>query len=277
MKKWKILDCFETKPYDNSGDDMIEFMKHDFVIGKIELACLVKAGKGTPVHRNRASHGLAVFLDGDRTICFDSKKIRATKNTVVYFPKGSSYAIKEKDSSDCYCINFQMAGDTVFEPFGFKIKNINSYLESFKQSQRSWSKKTAGYSAKVKAELYRIIYNMQAEYGLPYANASVIEPAVEHIHSSYDKETISVSYLAELCGISTVHLRNTFVKSFGMPPVQYINHLKLSRARELLTSQMYTVGEACFLSGFQDESYFSREFKKHFHMPPSEYIKRTAE
>lgn len=276
MKKWKMLDYFETKPYDNSGDNMKNFMQHDFTIEKIELACFVKAGTGMPVHRNRASHGIAVFLDGDITISFDNKKVGVTKNTVVYFPKGSNYTIKNKKASDCYCINFQMADGTAFEPFGFKIKNIGSYLESFRQSQKIWSKKTIGYSAKVKAELYQIIYNLQSEYGLPYGNASVIEPAVEYIHSHYDKAGISVACLAELCGISTVHLRNTFVKNFGMPPVQYIINLKLARAKELLTSQMYTVSEVCFLSGFQDESYFSREFKKHFHIPPSEYAKRTA-
>lgn len=255
---------------------MREFMEHDFAVGKIELACFVKAGKGNNTHKNRASHGLAVFLDGEMTICFDCKKIRVTKNTIVYFPKGSNYIIKYKQAPDCYCINFQMVDDAVFEPFGFKIKNINNYMESFKQSEKIWSKKNPGYSAKVKAELYQIIYNMQTEYRIPYVNAAVIQPAVDYIHSNYDREVISVSHLAEICHISTVHLRNTFIKSFAVPPVQYINHLRLSRAKELLDSRMYTVSETCFLSGYNDESYFSREFKRHFGMPPSEYAKRTA-
>ena len=255
---------------------MKEFMAHDFAVEKIVLACLVEAGKGNNIHTNRASHGIAVFLDGDMTIHFDCKKVKVTKNTIVYFPKGSNYIIKKKKDADCYCINFQLADDTVFEPFAFKIKNINNYMESFKQSKKAWSKKDPGHPAKVKAELYQIIYNMQTEYRIPYGNASVIQPALDYIHSNYDKETISVSYLAELCQISTVHLRNTFVKRFAVPPIQYINHLRLSRAKELLDSQMYAVSETCFLSGYKDESYFSRAFKRHFGMPPSEYIKKTA-
>ena len=255
---------------------MKDFMTHDFAVGKIELACFVAAGTGNNTHTNRASHGIAIFLDGDFTIHFDCSKVRVTKNTVVYFPKGSNYVIKKKKDTDCYCINFQMADHTVFEPFAFKIKNINNYMESFKQSRKIWSKKDPGYCAKVKSELYQIIYNMQTEYCIPYGNASVIQPALDHIHSHYDRETISVSYLAELCHISTVHLRNTFIKRFAVPPVQYINHLRLSRAKELLDSQMYTVSETCFLSGYNDESYFSREFKRHFGMSPSEYMKRTC-
>ena len=66
---------------------MKNFMEYDFIIEKIEVACFVKAGTGALVHKNRASHGLAIFLGGDRTFNFDEKKIKATKNTVVYFPK----------------------------------------------------------------------------------------------------------------------------------------------------------------------------------------------
>ena len=52
---------------------MENFMKHDFIINKIELACLVKAGTGAMIHKNRASHGLAIFLGGERTLYFDEK------------------------------------------------------------------------------------------------------------------------------------------------------------------------------------------------------------
>lgn len=252
---------------------MLKFMEHDFTVSKIALAMLVEPGKGTMVHKNRSSHGLAFFLDGERTYYFGEKKLKATKNSIVYFPKGSSYTIKEKLPSDCYAINFQMPDDVTFAPFVFKVKNANSILESFKSSQKIWTKKKSGYTSKVKAELYNIIYIMQSEYSIPYSDPSVIQPAIDYIHSNYHKGTIRVTHLADLCSISTVHLSNTFVKVFAMPPVKYINDLKMTRAKELLGSGMYTVSRACYASGYNDESYFSREFKKHFKVTPSEYAK----
>ncbi len=254
---------------------MTDFMKQDFIIDKIELVCLVEAGKGAMIHKNRTSHGLALFLGGERTICFDEKKIKVGKNTIVYFPKGSNYTIKEKAASDCYAINFQMPDNMIFEPFAFKIKNLNAYLESFKNSRKMWNKKAVGYFLKVKSELYSIIYNMQSEYVIPYSNSSVIQPAVDYIHSNYYKENISVVHLASLCDISVVHLRNCFIKAFAASPVRYINSLKLTRAKELLESGMYTVKDVCFLSGYNDESYFSREFKKVFNKSPREYAKAS--
>lgn len=254
---------------------MINFMEHDFTVSKIELAMLVESGKGAMIHKNRKSHGLAIFLGGERTFHFDEKNFKVTKNTIVYFPKGSNYTIKEKVPSDCYAINFQMPDNIIFEPFSFKVKNLNSFLESFKSSVKIWTKKRTGYTSKVKSELYNIIYNMQSEYYIPYSNPSVIQPALDYIHSNYYKETISVTYLADLCNVSTVHLSNTFVKVFAMPPIKYINNLKMTRAKELLASGMYTVSETCFLSGYNDESYFSREFKKHLKTTPSEYARAS--
>lgn len=254
---------------------MINFMEHDFTISNIKLAMLVEAGKASLVHKNRKAHGLAIFLGGERTFYFDNKKIKAGKNTIVYFPKGSNYTIKEKEPFDCYAINFQMPDGVSFEPFAYKVKNPNAFLESFKSSQKIWITKKPGYASKVKSELYNIIYNMQSEYNIPYTKSAIIQPAVDYIHSNYHKETISVAHLAALCNISTVHLSNTFVKAFAMPPVKYINNLKMTRAQELLSSGMHTVSEVCFLSGYHDESYFSREFKKHFNITPSEYAKAS--
>lgn len=254
---------------------MINFINHDFTIDEIVLACMVEAGKSRLVHKNRASHGLALFLGGERIYYFDNKKIKAGENTIVYFPKGANYTIKEKEPFDCYAINFQMPGDIRFEPFAFKIKNSNTYVESFRNSQKIWAKKKPGYASKVKSELYNIIYNMQAEYNIPYSNSSIIQPAIDYVHSRYDKENISVEKLAEICNISTVHLRNTFRKVFAASPVKYINSLKMMRAKELLMSGLYTVSEVCFLSGYNDESYFSREFKKHFGKSPKEYVKAS--
>ena len=115
---------------------MEKFMDHNFIISEITFANIVKAGTGAKIHKNRKSHGLAIFPGGERTFCFDNKKIRVGENTIVYFPKGSNYTVVEKTPFDCYAINFEMPDGACFEPFSFKIKNYNSCIESFKQTQR---------------------------------------------------------------------------------------------------------------------------------------------
>lgn len=276
INKRKIIDYFESKIYNDNGDYMQNFMTHDFTIGEITFANIVKAGTAAKTHKNRKSHGIAIFPGGERTFSFDNKKIKVEDNTIVYFPKGCNYTINEKVPFDCYAINFEMPDGVSFEPFSFKTKNVNLYIESFKQAQKMQARKSAGYISKIKSELYNIIYNIQAEYSIPYTNSEIIEPAINYIHLNYCKENISVAHLAALCGISTVHLRNTFIKKFAMSPIRYVNNLKMTRAKELLSSQFYTVSEVCFLSGYNDESHFCREFKKHFNITPSEYMKTAG-
>ena len=42
-------------------------------------------------------------------------------------------------------------------------------------------------------------------------------------------------------------------------------------AAELIYSGMHTITDACFLSGFENTSYFSREFKKKYGVSPLDY------
>ena len=251
------------------------FMDHDFEIQKITLACFVGAGKGRNVHTERPSHGLAFFVSGERTICFDNKKLTVGPNTVVYFPKGSNYTVFHQEMGDCYAINFQIADHPNMEPFVLKPKNPTSFYERFKTCQKLWNKKSPGYMMKVKAELYTILYELQREYHTDYIKNSHarLQPALDHIHSVYYKESISVSRLAALCNMSQTYLRKLFISQLGLAPVRYINSLKLQRAQELLLSGMYSVTEVCYQAGFNDESHFSREFKKQYSVPPAEYAK----
>lgn len=65
-----------------------------------------------------------------------------------------------------------------------------------------------------------------------------------------------------MCKITPEYFRKIFVQIYGTSPVKYISNLKLNRAKELLSSGIYTITDAAYNSGFNDSSYFSREFKK---------------
>ena len=95
--------------------------------------------------------------------------------------------------------------------------------------------------------------------------------AIDYIYTEYTNDNIEISYLSELCNMSESYFRRIFLKNYGISPIKYINNLKIERARELLTSGLYTVSDVAELSGFHDESYFSREFKKHSGKTPKEY------
>ena len=259
---------------------MTDFVNHNFNITQIALACFVPAGSGTPVHKNRSHHGLAYHTGGERCYVFDDgHEVLAKANDLVYLPKGSNYVVTGIVPGDCYAINFDISESVAFAPFGYRVKTTHLCLESFKEAEAYWKNKYAGYEMKCKAAVYTVICLMLKEMEIGYiseSRAAVLRPALLHIHNEYTKENIPISLLAALCGISEIYFRKLFKQFLGMPPLQYINGMKMERAKELLASRLYTVSQVAALSGFHDESYFSREFKKYFNVPPSEYEKEPA-
>ena len=254
---------------------MKNFMNYDFNINKIVVSLFVSPGTGDAVHRNRPCHGLAFHMDGEKTYTFsDGKVLSVTGNTVIYLPKGSTYEVRAKIHSGCYAINFDFDEEKSFAPFTMSINNHAGMLESFRDAAKVWYVKKSGYMTKCKAELYNIIYSMKKEYFSDYSAKDkrvLIKTAVEYIHENYTNKPLRIEELSAMCGITPEYFRKIFGSIYGVSPVKYINALKIARARELIETRMYTVGEVCFMSGFSDESHFSREFKKAVGMPPSKY------
>ena len=256
---------------------MKEFMAYDFIIEKIVIACFVKKGTGNAIHQNRPSHGLAINLGGEKVYEFKNGEIfHVGIGDIIYLPKNSSYQVESLIHGDCYAINFDLSENISFEPFVLNLKNMSAVLESFRSAQKVWAQKKNGFIIKCKAELYNIIYSMQKEYFseyLPKDKLNIISPALDYIHAEYTKGNINIEHLSDMCGITPEYFRRIFKSFFATSPVTYINSLKIARAKELLTSQMYSVSEAALASGYSDPSHFSREFKKATGVCPLEYIK----
>lgn len=255
---------------------MNDFMQYDFNISKIVLACYVGKRMGTPIHKNRPSHGLAFHTSGLKHYTFESgERITVKPNEMIYLPKYSDYEVSFVTEGDCFAINFDISEDITFSPFKVNLKNTSAVLERFKRAENIWNKKSPGYILQCKAELYGIIYAMVKGYYsqyIPNEKYIIIKPAVEYIHRTYTEGLVNISELSNMCGITPEYFRKLFKSFYGVSPLKYINDLKITRAKELLASGMYSVTEAALQSGYTDMSYFSREFKKATGSSPKYYI-----
>lgn len=255
---------------------MNNLLNFDLNIEKIVLAALIPAGSGKIVHTNRKSHGFAIHLAGEKEYVFENgKKFVVKANDIIYMPKTSTYSVSVITPGDCYAINFDIYNDKTFEPFVLSVKNPVKIEEHFHTAAKIWQTKNTAYTTKCKAELYNVLYLMQKEYFseyIPKSKFEIIKPAVEYIHQNYTKELLSVERLSQMCNVTTVYFRKIFKSFYGTSPINYINNLKISRAKELLESKMYSLTDIACLSGYSDMSHFSREFKKATGTPPSKYI-----
>lgn len=97
-----------------------------------------------------------------------------------------------------------------------------------------------------------------------------VQKALRFIDYNYSRD-IDVDDIAANAGISRSHLYRLFMQHISMPPNEYLTRLRIQKAGILLQQQHLSVGEAAYSTGFSDQLYFSRVFKKYKGSPPSRY------
>lgn len=87
-------------------------------------------------------------------------------------------------------------------------------------------------------------------------------------------ETISVGDLAEHCSVSERTLLRHFHADFGASPLEYVQKLRVERAKALLESTPLSFEEIVGRCGYQDVSSFRRLFKQVTQLTPNDYRDR---
>ena len=104
-------------------------------------------------------------------------------------------------------------------------------------------------------------------------HSSVVQGAIEYIRDNYENK-ISLEDLQKNANVSAQHLIRLFRKEVNMTPVEYINHVKILHAIDLLRASNLTVEEISYKLNFTSASYFIRVFKKHNGNTPNEERQR---
>ena len=273
-EKKKTLDEIETIIY-----NYFEVMKmnecwKNVIITAIGVAVYVAPNTGKHVHKNRSLHGL-VLNDANsvKDYVFDDGIVMRTEgNSLFYLPKGSSYYVKQHQMGGCYAINFDAEIDD--KPFCVPFRNTESLLRHFSAACDEWKRRGDQANLLAMRALYDGIYRARKELQKQYVSGgqfSMIEPAVREIEGSFFENTLTVTYLAQLCGISEVYFRRLFLNAFGISPREYIIQKRIEYAKTLLSSGDFSVSEVGLLCGYAEPCHFSREFSKRVGISPKQY------
>ena len=103
----------------------------------------------------------------------------------------------------------------------------------------------------------------------------IVEAAKEYVRENYG-EKLTLAAIASKIGISQGYLSSVFKKQTGGNLNDYINQMKIEKAKELLEKHEYMMYEISDMLGFENPSYFSKVFKKLTGITPSEYEMHRA-
>jgi len=97
-----------------------------------------------------------------------------------------------------------------------------------------------------------------------------VDHAVAYMNVHYS-EKITNEKLAEVVCLSEGHFLRVFKTVTGMTPIDFLNLLRLKKARIMLTDTTTSITEIALKCGFHSSSYFSSRFLEKYHQTPSFY------
>ena len=100
-----------------------------------------------------------------------------------------------------------------------------------------------------------------------------IEKAVEFIHSNYMHD-ITVEKIAQHLNLDRTYFSVIFKKRTGLSPKQYILSYRMNIAATLIIKKDITISVVATSFGYSYLYTFSKMFKRHFGISPSNYSTR---
>ena len=144
---------------------------------------------------------------------------------------------------------------------------FSDIIEAIKNDQPALQQVISAATGYILARLYSA---RQANIAGPNKVATAIHETIRRMNSTLDAE-IDLKRLARELNVGYTWFRRSFLQHTGLSPYQYLLQLRIARARALLTNTTLTIKETAHRTGFENEHYFSRQFRKKTGLTPSQW------
>lgn len=231
---------------------------------------------------------LHYVIEGTALIKVDQKEIRGEKGSLVIVNSNELHA--------GYCYGHSVKVLVIIfdlDSFSKELAEKNLILQSLIQQdaevdnivKRIWEEsegKKLGYRLSCKGALLQLIAHLFRNYTVEMLSdkdsqkrlkrLERLNSVIQYIQNHYT-EQISNGELADLIHLSEDRFNHLFKENMNMPPLQYINEVRLKKAMNLLKQKEFTVAEVAIAVGYQDYNHFGRMFRKLYGCTPMEVKK----
>ena len=105
---------------------------------------------------------------------------------------------------------------------------------------------------------------------VPTKNSELIRRAIQYIAQNF-ASPISLEDVAKYVHLNPAYFSTLFKQSTGSSFKEYLNMVRIEESKRLLTNTDYSIINIAVSTGFEDQSYFAKVFKRYTGLTPKQY------
>lgn len=246
----------------------------DFHTLKIkEIICVVKftAEKMNFAVQNRDNHIIGIKLSGSALHYFKNQKFTIDEGCIYFLNQKDDYKVDILEKGVAFSIHF-----TTYEPidtdsFCTKTSRANEIVRLLSIIEKDFFFKEDELG--MLSRFYGLCSEFSKIYQKSYFPRDKRMIAAEKYINTHFMEN---GCLAEAAGHSTLSRRRfneLFKACFGLTPNRYLIGLKINHAKNLISTNYFSISQISEMCGFSDIYYFCKVFKKEIGTTPAKYKK----
>ena len=235
------------------------------------------ANSRVPAHTHEASHFLFV-TKGEYAATVRDKKRMCSASTMLYYPAGTNHSDHFASAGGKF-LTISLTSE-INEKLPEEI-NFFDYSLDFNDAEILHLGKRIRRELQSPDSLSSIVLESMATELLVYAARNLdksdkppawLKHAFELIRDCCN-ESITITEIAAAGGVHPLHLARTFRKFFNCSPGEYLRQSRIEFASNLLLNSKKSIVEIALISGFSDQSQFTRSFKQATGTTPAKFRK----
>ncbi|MDQ8196119.1 helix-turn-helix domain-containing protein [Coraliomargarita sp. SDUM461004] len=100
--------------------------------------------------------------------------------------------------------------------------------------------------------------------------SQLVQSAMRYVHRNYEEE-LSIERIASELKCHPTYLSRSFKKNVGFGLAEYVKRVRIDHSIQLLAMGRFSVGEICYIVGFQDQSHFGKVFRSFVGVTPNAF------
>lgn len=249
-------------------------------------------GGGVSFHHHPDDYQIQLIYEGRATIKINNEIYHAEPNSIFFIRRGCSheFSVDSESGLKTLELKFEAEGESILKLISF----ISTYIEDqtgqffglFTNIVMEGYQKLFFYKELSNAMLLTVLSlmarNSQNFVAYPRnesatrrtTQSQILQDVTEYICKNINRK-YTMSELAKGCGYNQDFLYRMIKKETGLTAIQFVNKVKYNQARKLIQHTELSLSEIAWNLGFGSLQYFSRFFREHAGISPSDYMSKV--